>query len=174
MNDRWEQFDAPVKSQSRTLIAHRCLLSGTVTPEQRRIKRLCCYCLVDPLWVHRKREQAWGVWMFLSRPAGRHSLGDAGDRPKWWGHGCWNREVVGVGEWGQIPLKLLLLQETTEGEWLWLTMWLSGEEFGLLPDDEGLPLFLICSQVSPSALAKWSSTEPVMDTELVAVGSGSL
>ena len=53
-------------------------------------------------------------------------------------------------------------------------MRLSGEELGLLLDDEGLPLFLICSQVSPSALAKWSSTEPVMDTELVAAGSGSL
>lgn len=74
----------------------------------------------------------------------------------------------------QIPLKSLLLQETTEGEWLWLAMWLSGEEFGLLLDDEGLPLFLICSQVSPSALAKWSSTDPVMDTELVAAGSASL
>lgn len=66
MNDWWEQCDAPVKSQSPTLIAHCGLLSGTVTPEQRRIKRLCCYCLVDPLWVHRKREQAWGVWMFLA------------------------------------------------------------------------------------------------------------
>lgn len=32
---------------------------------------------------------------------------------------------------------------------------------------------LIWSHVSPRALAKWSSTEPVMDTELGA-GSGSL
>lgn len=100
---------------------------------------------------------------------------DAGDGPKWQGRECLSQdERVGWGNGGLIPLKPLLLQETTEGEWLWLIMWLLGEEFGLLPDDEGLPLFLIWSQVSPSALAKWSSTEPVMDTELVAVGSGSL
>lgn len=35
------------------------------------------------------------------------------------------------------------------------------------------PLALIWSQVFPKALAKWSSTEPVMDTELE-MGSGSL
>lgn len=35
------------------------------------------------------------------------------------------------------------------------------------------PLALIWSQASPSALAKWSSTEPVMDTELD-TGSASL
>lgn len=95
---------------------------------------------------------------------------DQSDGGLGFGAGC----LGGLGEQGHFPPKPLLLQDTTEGEWLWLTMWASGEEFGLLPEDEGLPLFLICSQVSPSAFAKWSSTEPVMDTELVAVGSGSL
>lgn len=66
-----------------------------------------------------------------------------------------------------------------EGEWLWLTIWEEGEEdWPLLEADSGLldtPSFaaLICSHVSPSALAKWSSTDPVMDTEFV-TGSGSL
>lgn len=61
-------------------------------------------------------------------------------------------------------------QETRDGEWLMLTMWVLGEESGLPLEP---PLALIWSQVSPRALAKWSSTEPVMDTELV-TGSGSL
>lgn len=179
VNDWKEQLDAPLKSQSQTLITHYWLLSGIATPEHRRIKNKtkktpCCY-IAWLILLHRKREQASGFWMFWAdQQAGIPSgmlVTDQSDGGMGVGAGGgWE----GLGKRGQIPLKPLLLQETTEGEWLWLTMWLSGEEFGLLPDDEGLPLFLICSQVSPSALAKWSSTEPVMDTELVAVGSGSL
>lgn len=63
-----------------------------------------------------------------------------------------------------------LFQETRDGEWLMLTMWVLVEESGLPLKP---PLALIWSQVSPRALVKWSSTDPVMDTELV-TGSGSL
>lgn len=170
MNDWKEQADAPVKSQVEpsSLIADYCLALTYQRTEGENDHVVIAWLILCECTV---REQAWGFWMFLADqqagiPSGK-LVTDQSDGAMDVGAGV-------IGGFGETGRNSLLLQETTEGEWLWLTMWLSGEEFGLLPDDEGLPLFLICSQVSPSALAKWSSTEPVMDTELVAVGSGSL
>lgn len=172
VNDWEEQLQSSLKSQSRTLNVHYWLLPGVTIPERRRTEKAMLLLLC---WSSAMRGQAGGVGMLLAdQQAGIPSgmlVTDQSEVGKSVGsQGCWE----GMGKRGDSRSNPSSLQETTEGEWLWLIMWLSGEEFGLLLDDEGLPLFLICSHVSPSALAKWSSTEPVMDTELVAVGSGSL